>query len=97
MIMTANPRMSFPVKYGWNGILSVFLSNASGLFEPVWFINSRWIIVIAAIVNGIRKYNAKNRVRFGLSRGIVLPAGKEHKEQTNSLFLSGFKARSCSI
>ena len=59
MIMIANPRMSFPVKYGWIGILSVFLFNPSWLFEPVWFRNSRWIIVIAAIANGIRKCNAK--------------------------------------
>jgi len=97
MIMTANFRMSFPVKYWWNGILSVFLFNPGGLFEPLWFVNSRWIIVIAAIANGIRKCNAKNRVRVALSTGIVQPAGREHKEQTNSLFLSGFKARSCSI
>lgn len=25
MIMIANPRMFFPVKYGWNGILSIFV------------------------------------------------------------------------
>jgi hypothetical protein len=67
------------------------------LFEPVWFINSRCIIVIAAIANGIRKCNAKNRIGVALSTGMVQPAGREHTEQTNSLFLSGFKARSCSI
>lgn len=37
----------------------LFLFNPSRLFEPVWFRNSRWIIVIAAIANGIRKCNAK--------------------------------------
>ena len=36
-----NPRISFTVKYGWNGILSVFLFNPSGLFDPVWCRNSR--------------------------------------------------------
>jgi len=97
MIMIANPRMTFPVKHGWNGILSVFLFNPSWLFEPLWFRNSRWIIVITAIANGIRKCNAKNRVRVALSMGIVLPAGREHKDQTNSLLLSGIKARSCSM
>jgi hypothetical protein len=30
IIITANPTMSFTVKYGWNGILSVFLFNPSG-------------------------------------------------------------------
>jgi hypothetical protein len=35
IIMIANPRMSFTEKYGWNGILSVFLFNPSGLFDPV--------------------------------------------------------------
>ena len=34
------------------------------------------------IANGIRKCNAKNRVRVALSTGIVQPAGREHKEQT---------------
>jgi len=32
----ASSKMSFTVKYGWNGILSVFLFNPSGLFDPVW-------------------------------------------------------------
>jgi hypothetical protein len=31
IIMIANPKMSFTVKKGWNGILSVFLSSPSGL------------------------------------------------------------------
>jgi len=41
MIMIANPKMSFTVKYGWNGILSVFLLRPNGLFDPVWCRNSR--------------------------------------------------------
>ena len=35
IMVTANPKMSFTVKYGWNGILSVFLFNPSGLLDPV--------------------------------------------------------------
>jgi hypothetical protein len=62
-----NPAMSFTVKYGWSWILSVFLFNPGGLFDPVWCRNSRWINTIAAITNGIRKCNAKNRVNVGHS------------------------------
>jgi hypothetical protein len=36
-----NHTMSFTVKYGWNGILSVFLFSPSGLFDPVWCRNNR--------------------------------------------------------
>lgn len=67
MMVMVNPRMSFTVKYGWNGILSVFLFNPSGLFDPVWCRNSRWIIAIAVIANGIKKCSAKNRVSVALS------------------------------
>lgn len=35
IMVIANPSRSFTVKYGWNGILSVFLFNPSGLFDPV--------------------------------------------------------------
>jgi len=41
IMVNANPRTSFTVKYGWNGILSVFLFNPSGLFDPVWWRNSK--------------------------------------------------------
>jgi hypothetical protein len=67
MMVNANPKMSFTVKYGWNGILSVFLFNPRGLFDPVWCRNNRWINTIAAITNGNKKCSAKNRVRVGLS------------------------------
>jgi hypothetical protein len=30
-----NPTTSLTVKYGWNGILSVFLFSPSGLLDPV--------------------------------------------------------------
>jgi hypothetical protein len=36
-----NPKMSFTVKYGLNGILSVFLFNPRELFDPVWCRNRR--------------------------------------------------------
>jgi len=36
-----NPRTSLVVKYGWKGILSVFLFNPNGLFDPVWCRNRR--------------------------------------------------------
>ena len=36
IMVNVNPRISFTVKYGWNGILSVFLFNPRGLFDPVW-------------------------------------------------------------
>jgi hypothetical protein len=40
----------------------VFLSNSSGLLNPVWCGNNKWINTVAAITNGIRKCNARNRV-----------------------------------
>jgi hypothetical protein len=35
-----------------------FLFSPSKVFDPVWCRNSRWIIVIAAVVNGNGKCNA---------------------------------------
>lgn len=63
----ANPRRSLYEKYGWNGILSVFELKPVGLLDPVSWRNSRWRAVAAAIMNGRRKWNAKNRVRVALS------------------------------
>ena len=40
----------------------MFLSNPSGLLDPVWCTNNTRINTIAAITNGIRKCSAKNRV-----------------------------------
>jgi len=45
----------------------MFLFSPNGSFDPVWCSNSRWIIVIAAMANGIKKSNVKNRVRVVLS------------------------------
>jgi hypothetical protein len=45
----------------------VFLFSPNGLFDPVWCRNSRWVITIALIRNGIRKCSAKNRVSVSLS------------------------------
>jgi len=82
VMVIANPKMSFTVKQGWNGILSVFLFNPNGLFDPVSWRNNRWINTIAAITNGIRKCSAKNPVSVG---GIVY-----HKSSSYSMnnFLS---------
>ena len=62
IMVIVNPKISFTVKYGWYGILSLFLFSPSGLFDPVWCRNNKWINTIAAIANGIRKWSAKNRV-----------------------------------
>ena len=44
--------------------------SPSGLFDPVWCRNKKWINTIAAIANGIRKFSAKNRVSVALSTAI---------------------------
>jgi hypothetical protein len=44
-----------------------FLFSPSKVFDPVWYGNSRWIIVIAAVVNGNGKCNVKNCVSVALS------------------------------
>jgi hypothetical protein len=62
-----NPTMSFIVKYRWNGILSVSLFSPMGLLDPVWCRNNKCTIANAAIMNGIRKCNVKNRVSVALS------------------------------
>ena len=46
IIVIGNPKMFFTVKYGRNGILSVFLFSPSGLFDPVWYRNSNIHIVV---------------------------------------------------
>lgn len=38
-----------------------------GLFDPVSCRNKRWTITKAAMINGSRKWKAKNRVRVALS------------------------------
>lgn len=61
------PKISLEEKYGWNGILSKFELVPNGLLEPVSCKNSRWIITIAAIINGRIKWKAKNRFKVALS------------------------------
>jgi hypothetical protein len=39
----------------FTGILSIFLFTPSGLFDPVWCKNNKWIITIAIITNGKMK------------------------------------------
>jgi len=53
--MRVNPKRSLNEKYGWKGILSMFEFSPTGLLEPVWWRNSRWIIVRPAIIKGMRK------------------------------------------
>lgn len=65
--MITNRRMSFVAKCGWKGIFSVFFFSPNGLFDPLWYRNSRWIIVTAAIANRIMKCYAKNRGRVAMS------------------------------
>ena len=62
IMVIVNPKISFTVKYGWNGILSVFLFSPSGLFDPVWCRNNKWINTVAAIANVIRKCSHLCRV-----------------------------------
>lgn len=65
--MIRNPTISLNEKYGWNGILLVLLLIPRGLLDPVWCKNNKWIIVIAEIINGNKKWKVKNRVRVALS------------------------------
>ena len=44
-----------------------FFFSPSEVFDPVWCRNTRWIIAIAAVVNGNGKCNAKNHVSVALS------------------------------
>lgn len=41
--------------------------NPRGLFEPVSWRKMRWTTVAAAMMNGSRKWKAKNRVRVAWS------------------------------
>lgn len=71
IMININIRMVIPMrslieKYGWNGILSYFLLIPIGLLDPVWCRNNKWIITIAVIINGRRKWSVKNRVRVAL-------------------------------
>ena len=43
IMVTVSPKICFTVKYGWNGNLLVFLFSPSGLFDPVWCRNNKWI------------------------------------------------------
>lgn len=65
--INTKPRRSLYEKYGWKEILSASEFSPAGLFDPVSCRNRRWITVAAAIINGRRKWNAKNRVSVALS------------------------------
>jgi len=66
-IITINPSTSLKEKKGWKEILSGLELIPIGLFDPVWWRNSKWTIVIAAIIKGKRKWTEKNRVSVALS------------------------------
>lgn len=52
---TIKPVMSLVEKYVWNGVLSNFDSKPVGLFDPVWWRKTKWIIENAVIMKGNRK------------------------------------------
>jgi len=56
------PIKSFQEWKEWNGILSMFELIPRGLDDPVWCRKRRCTITAAAIMNGKRKWMAKNRV-----------------------------------
>jgi len=66
-IIIIKPTKSLNEKYGWNGILSIFLLIPRGLFDPVWCKNNKWIITIAEIIKGKAKWKEKKRVKVALS------------------------------
>lgn len=67
LIIIKNPTKSFNVKYGLNGILSIFLWLPIGFIDPVWCKKSKWIIIKAETIKGSIKCSAKNRVNVALS------------------------------
>ena len=61
------PVICFVEKYVWKGVLSNLDSIPVGFLDPVWWRKNRCIIDRAAMMNGNRKWKAKNRVRVALS------------------------------
>jgi len=74
-----NPNTSFTEKYGWNGLLSKFLSSPRGLEEPVSCRNNKWVALKAARIKGRRKCKVKNRVRVAF-----LTENPPHSQYTSS-------------
>jgi len=66
IIKTIIPVKSFQEWNEWNGILSRLDLVPKGFEDPDWWRNNKWIITIAAIINGRRKWSVKNRVRVAL-------------------------------
>lgn len=54
-IIIKNPAVSLNEKNGWNGILSTLEVSPNGLFDPVWWRNSKCTRVNAATTKGKRK------------------------------------------
>lgn len=46
------PSISLIEKYGWNGILSMFLFSPKGLFDPFWCKKTTWIRISAVRMKG---------------------------------------------
>lgn len=63
--MKKNPKKSFQIKYGVNGIISKFLGVPNGLFDIDSWMNIKWIIIKIIIMKGKIKWIEKNRVRVG--------------------------------
>lgn len=61
------PAMSFNEKYSWKISLSDLDMRPKGFLEPVWCNRVIWIITMARIINGMMKWNVKNRIMVGLS------------------------------
>lgn len=61
------PRRSFIEKYGWNGILSMFIGVPRGFDDPVLCKSVIWIITRIVKIKGVKKWSVKKRVRVGLS------------------------------
>lgn len=61
------PRMSFQVKKGWKGILSMLNINPMGLDEPFSCRKKICIVIKINRIKGRIKWNEKNRDRVALS------------------------------
>jgi hypothetical protein len=61
------PRISFLEYAQWNVVFIELAFNPRGFDDPVWCKNMIWTADKAAIINGTRKWIAKNRFNVALS------------------------------
>lgn len=59
-------KVSFHENIGWKGAISFLLFNPVGFDDPVLWRVIKWIIAIAAKINGTIKWRGKNRFSVGL-------------------------------